>query len=253
MEPSPVNHSTPDTIDNHHPSQGSLEKGVAGDYLFSVRAILRESWEKTKGAKLAIHLGYLVVFAVSIALILASAVLFFFIGPENETAGGAGGAVGMVMQLALTAVCLPMWAGLTMIGIRRAVDQPLSYKSPLQYFHKTLPMIAMYILMTIFMVIGFLLLIIPGIYLMMAYMLSYPLMVEKNLGIWSSMETSRRAITHRWFRFTGLFFILGLLNIIALIPLGIGLIWTIPMTHVAIGIAYRNMFGVETDSNGMSA
>ncbi|WP_419533208.1 hypothetical protein [Endozoicomonas sp.] len=111
------------------------------------------------------------------------------------------------------------------------------------YFNTTLPLLGLYILMTILIVIGFLLLILPGIYLAIAYMLAIPLVVDKKMGIWEALETSRKAVTKRWFSIFGLTLLIMLINAIAMIPLGLGLIWTVPMSTIAFGILYRNIFG----------
>ncbi len=95
------------------------------------------------------------------------------------------------------------------------------------------------------MLLGFLLLILPGIYLVVAYMLAIPLAAEKNLNSWKALEVSRKAITHKWFKTFGLFLMIWLILIISILPLGIGLIWTVPWAVNAIGILYREIFGVE--------
>jgi len=59
------------------------------------------------------------------------------------------------------------------------------------------------------------------------------------------MSTSRQAIGKKWFSMFGLMVALFVINMLALIPLTLGLIWTIPMSTIAMGIAYRNMFGCE--------
>ncbi len=43
----------------------------------------------------------------------------------------------------------------------------------------------------------------------------------------------------------GLGMLLGMINMIGVFSLGIGLIWSLPLTLIAYGILYRNMFGLE--------
>ena len=93
--------------------------------------------------------------------------------------------------------------------------------------------------------IGFVLLIIPGIYLAVAYSMAIPLLVEKNMGIWEALETSRKTINKCWFRMFGLYVVVMVLIILALLPLGIGLIWAVPLVNVVMGVVYRNLFSVE--------
>ena len=74
-----------------------------------------------------------------------------------------------------------------------------------------------------------LLLLIPGIYLSIAYRLAIPLVVERGLSPWQALEASRKAISQHWFKVFGLFFVLMLIMLLSMIPLGIGLIWTLPL------------------------
>jgi uncharacterized membrane protein len=42
--------------------------------------------------------------------------------------------------------------------------------------------------------------------------------------------------------------VISLIVMVSMIPLGIGLIWTLPMMMIAYGIIYRNMFGVRDET-----
>ena len=152
--------------------------------------------------------------------------------------------LAQVVQLVVTA---PLMAGLFMLGIKRAAGQPVTASMLLNYFPKTLPLFLTYLLMIVLVVIGFVLLVIPGIYLVIAYALALPLLVDKNLGIWESLETSRKGITRCWFRFFGFGIISFVIVLISAIPLGIGLIWTLPWLYAAMGIVYRDVFGVSSN------
>ncbi|HEX8955822.1 MAG TPA: DUF975 family protein, partial [Burkholderiaceae bacterium] len=83
----------------------------------------------------------------------------------------------------------------------------------------------------------------PGIYLAVAYSASSILIVDKKLGIWEALETSRKALTQCWFRVFFLALTYLLIMILSALPLGIGLIWTLPMGVVLKGIVYREVFG----------
>ncbi len=132
-----------------------------------------------------------------------------------------------------------------MMAIRRSVGLPISFSMAFSYFSRIIPLVITSILQMIFIVIGFFLLIIPGIYLSLAYLFAVPLVVEKNLGPWQALETSRKAVTHRWFSIFGFFIVIGLMMLASMIPLGIGLIWTLPMGTVVYAVLYRTIFGVE--------
>jgi len=95
--------------------------------------------------------------------------------------------------------------------------------------------------------IGFLLLILPGIYLSIAYVFTLPLIVDKEMDIWDAMETSRKAVTKHWFKVFGLFILLSLIMALGALALGIGLIWAVPLLFVTLyGLLYPLIFdGVE--------
>jgi uncharacterized membrane protein len=100
----------------------------------------------------------------------------------------------------------------------------------------------MLVLMGLLIVGGFFLLVLPGIYLAVAYSFAPYLIVEKNMGVWEALETSRKAITTCWWRYFGLLLIAVLLCIVGTIPLFIGLIWVLPILAIAIGEVFVATF-----------
>lgn len=219
---------------------GSLENGIAGNYQFDISATLSEAWQKTAGAKLTFVLAGLVYFGVLVAASFLLGMVFGMAGGDSES-----GLPVIVQQLILTAITLPLGMGLFMLGLKRSVDQPIAVPALFDYYGKTVQLLLTMILMYIMLIIGFLLLILPGIYLAVAYYFALPLVVEKNLGPWQALEASRKAITKRWFSVFGFVLLLTLIIVISAILLGIGLIWTFPLAMIAMGVLYRNMFGVE--------
>lgn len=96
----------------------------------------------------------------------------------------------------------------------------------------------------ILIVIGIILLI-PAIYLGVAYTFAVPLVVERRLEFWAAMEASRRTITHQWFGIFALLFVLGLINFAGACLCGLGLLVTAPLSYGAIVAAYNNIFGLS--------
>lgn len=54
------------------------------------------------------------------------------------------------------------------------------------------------------MELGFLFCLVPGIYLMVAWIFCVPLVMDKQLEFWSAMELSRKVVTRVWFPMLGL-------------------------------------------------
>ncbi|MEZ4282195.1 MAG: hypothetical protein R3F21_21540 [Myxococcota bacterium] len=225
---------------------GSLERGIAGDWDFSIGAILREAWQKTAGAKLTINLA-LFVFAAIAGIVMALTVIL----PQDIEAPDWREQIAQ--QLISALLIPPVTLGLYVIGIRRAVDAPISAGMIIGQYRRIVPLFVLQILSTILILLGFVLLILPGIYLAVGYGLSMPLVADKGLGPWQALEASRRAVGKHWFKVLGLGLAIAGINLLAVLTLGIGFFWTAPMSVIAYGILYRTIFGVEPATAGEAA
>jgi uncharacterized membrane protein len=223
---------------------GSLEKGIAGHYSFQIGEVLSEAWEKTNGAKKPILGAVSAMYAISFLIMFIGGELISLLGLDQN------GMMlfiisNLIINLLNIVLSVILTAGIMMMGVRWATGQPINFSMLVDGVAKIKPLLIAMILMWIIIAIGFLLLIIPGIYLSIAYGLTIPLIMEKGLGPWEAMEASRKAIHHSWFQIFGLYLVMSLIFMISVIPLGIGLIWTIPMGTIALGIVYRIIFGIE--------
>ncbi len=223
--------------------QGSLEKAVNGAYQFTVGEIISEAWERVSGAKL-ILIGAMFIYIVIASLV--TGVISLFLDPQpfydaGETAKGV--VTDMVVGWLASPVTIPLSVGLLLLGYARANDEELRIDAVFNYYVLVWPLVFASILITVLTYIGFALLLLPGIYLSIAYSFALPLMVDKKLGIWGAMEVSRQAVTKHWFTIFGVNISLVLLMVLSAIPLGIGLIWTVPLILIAQGVMYRKIFG----------
>ena len=221
----------------------SIEEALSRGYDFTISDLLSEAWQRVKGTKGIIIGGFVVFYAV---LLVASFLIGGFFGILGVVSDSPmlSVVVEMVVGIFASALAYPFMAGINMIGIRRAADQPISFNDIFSHFGRTVPLVITAIISMLLIYLGMILLIIPGLYLAIAYMLAIPLVVERGLSPWQALETSRKAISQHWFKVFGLFLLLGLITGISAIPLGIGLVWTIPLFTVTIGILYRTIFGV---------
>ncbi|MYM62949.1 hypothetical protein [Pseudomaricurvus sp. HS19] len=239
-------------------TRGSVESALRGEYSLQTSEVISEAWARVSGTKWKFQLALLIYMLIYVAVVVGLRFVFHAIGLDSGIYSEAAGAPGMleimlagtfIESMILMFVTTPLWVGLGMMGVRRAVDGPLKSTDILQYYRAIVPLGITMILMYVLLVIGFLLLIIPGIYLSIAYSMALYLVVDKKMSPWRALETSRKAVTKHWFPMFGLMFVLALFNLIGMIPLGIGLIWTYPLLMIALGIAYRNMFGVESEKD----
>lgn len=221
----------------------SIEEALARGYDFSIGALLSEAWALVKGTKGIIIGGFLVFYVVLLAasFILGGIVGIFGALSESAVAVFVG---EILISLLASALAYPFMAGINMVGIRHAAGQPISFNEIFSHFGRTVPLVITAVVMMLLIYLGMFLLVIPGIYLAVAYLLAIPLVVERGLSPWQALEASRKAISQHWFKVFGLFLLLGVIMILSAIPLGIGLVWSIPLMVIAMGVLYRTIFGV---------
>jgi hypothetical protein len=221
----------------------SIEQALSRGYDFAIGELLGEAWQRVKGTKGIIIGGFLVFYAVMFVVSFVLGGMLGIFGALSESPATV--MVGeLVIGVLASALAYPFMAGINMIGIRRAADQPISFNEIFSHFGRTVPLVITAVVMMLLIYLGLFLLIIPGLYLAIAYMLAIPLVVERGLSPWQALEASRKAISQHWFKTFGLFLLLGLITLVSAIPLGIGLVWSIPLFVIAMGVLYRTIFGV---------
>ena len=93
--------------------------------------------------------------------------------------------------------------------------------------------------------IGYCLCLLPGIYLAVAWFFATPLVIDRQLGFWQAMESSRRAVSKHWFVVFGLLLVAGLIAIGGVLACCIGVLVTIPIGSVAMMYAYEDIFSAS--------
>jgi uncharacterized membrane protein len=172
---------------------------------------------------------------------------------QEVTVGTGTGVASSLVEILTTLIMFPLGVGLGLLGIRRAAGKDTPVSTLWEPYNQAIPLIFMFVLMGLLIVAGFFLLVLPGIYLSIAYSFAPYLIVEKNMGVWEALETSRKAITQYWWRYFGLMLVAMLLIIIGSIPLLIGLVWLLPIVAIATGEVFAKTFGnpeseaLETD------
>ncbi len=92
-------------------------------------------------------------------------------------------------------------------------------------------------------VLGLICLVLPGIYLAVAWVFAKALVIDKGLDFWPAMELSRRTVSKHWWKFFWFMIVLGLFNLAGLAFCVVGLFLTTPISLVAIMYAYEDIFG----------
>jgi len=91
--------------------------------------------------------------------------------------------------------------------------------------------------------LGYLLCVVPGLYLSVSWMFALPLVIDRNLPFWDAMELSRKVTAKHFFLMLAFLFVIGLLAISGIIACCVGLLVTIPLASLSLLYAYEDIFG----------
>ncbi len=155
---------------------GSLERAIHGDFSLDIGEVMSEAWALTRGSKGVILAGYAVYYLVfSAATQAVSAVV-------DAGGGGQPGLLDFALQMGSGLVVYLIMAGIMIYAIKRSVgDASAGFLDIFSCLPMVLATFGLWLLGTLATTLGFLLLVLPGIYLSVAYALALPVLVDKRI------------------------------------------------------------------------
>lgn len=201
---------------------------------------LGEAWamvQQQMGTWIVTAIIYLVV-----SLIL-NAISGIF-GPRVVDGQVSGGVpiLAFLLRIVTLVVVSIMLSGMYRMALKQLRGQSIS---PGDIFSATdvLPaVVGASILSSIAIGIGTLLCIIPGIILAGLLMLTTPIIVDQRVGAIAGLTMSLNALKPHMISALIFIIVLGLIVLVSMIPCGLGLLVTLPMSVLAGAIIYRDFF-----------
>jgi len=199
----------------------SIQTLATQGYDVDIGQCLSEGWEIFKQNALGFIGFLLVLFAINVVLAFIPI-------------------LGFIASIVVSA---PLNAGFFIVALRIAKKRQISFSDFFSGFNYFLPLFIAGLVVGIFIFLGTLLLIIPGIYLGVCYTFVVPLIVEKKLDFWEAMEASRQVVTKQWLSIFLLGLVLFLINFVGALIFGLGMLVTAPWTLCCVVAAYQSIFG----------
>lgn len=106
------------------------------------------------------------------------------------------------------------------------------------------PLLLASVIVFILVTAGTLLCFLPGIYLAVAWMFVYTLVIEHSIDFWPAMELSRKVVHERWWELFALALGASLLFFLGALLMVVGVFFTTPIAFGALMYAYEDIFGV---------
>lgn len=212
----------------------SAQSIVDKNYSLEIGDYFSRGWDLFKKYALP-FIGFLLITAL-IGIVAAK-----LPAPLGADEKGRGGIVNAVLSPILS-------AGFYIVAFKLAKGQAVSFGDFFRGFNNFLQIFLVSLVSGLLIALGFLLLIIPGIYLAVAYFFAISLVIEKRFDFWTALETSRKLVSKRWFSFFGFGLLLFLLNLGGLLLCGLGFFVTLPWTFCIIVAAYEDIVGLTGSS-----
>jgi len=144
----------------------------------------------------------------------------------------------------------PMTAGIFLFTGEMIAGKDPQPSRVFEGFRWFLPSAIANLVISVFVILGLWLLLIPGFVFGGWYLLTYLFIIDRGFDFWSAMESSRRVAFRDMLGMTLFYVALGAINVIGALLFGIGILITFPVTTIATYLAYEKMVGVESIGKG---
>lgn len=217
----------------------------ARGYDLDIGTCLSRSWELLK-ENLGLLLGASLVFFVLILVL--NQLLGLLTRPAVESLMAGNVSPGPILLIALVnipevAFSAVMTGGYYILLLKLVRRQPASIGDLFGGFRAPLVQLALAgIVVQILTMLGILACIIPGVYLSVAWILTGPLIVDRQLDFWSAMELSRKVVTQHWWMMFLLLAVMALISLAGLVVCCVGLLAAFPLGLGALIYAYEDIF-----------
>jgi tRNA A-37 threonylcarbamoyl transferase component Bud32 len=192
---------------------------LAQDYTLDIGSCLRRGWALVRSN------FWPVVGVTVLILLLRGAALFALIG---------------------VVVNGPLMGGLCLYFLKKIRGEPAGVGTAFSGFSSAfLPLFLASLVMAVLTTAGFFCLILPGIYLVVAWTFTLALVIDKRLGFWPAMRLSRKTISKHWWKFFGFIIVLSLIKMAGMLVFFVGSLVTAPVALAALMYAYEDIFGTK--------
>jgi hypothetical protein len=139
----------------------------------------------------------------------------------------------------------PLTAGFYIVANKISKGEPYEFGTFFKGFDFFVPLLLYTLISGIFIALGLVALIVPGIYLAVAYIFAPLFIVFGKMEFWDGMEYSRKLITRKWWNIFGFLLLIFLINVAGALAFLVGLLFTIPLSGCAIYAAFEDIVGTE--------
>jgi uncharacterized membrane protein len=174
-------------------------------------------------------------------------------------------AIALVVQIGVEAVpwigwlagfliAGPLWGGLYGLFLKRVRGQPAVLGDMFAGFGaKLVPLMGAGALFQVGVIAGLVLCVVPGVFLFTAWLFVWPLLLERDLGVWEAFELSRKTVQPQWWAYF-VYAAVGLLVFLAGgLVFGVGIVVTAALVNASYVCAFEDVFGGRKEAASAGA
>ncbi len=139
----------------------------------------------------------------------------------------------------------PLQCGMHLFCMKKMYNKRSDIGDLFKGFDYFLPAFVSALLIGIFVFVGMLLCIIPGLVVASMYKFAYLFIIDKRMEFWPAMQASHDVVKNDYFGFTLFLLAMAGINILGALCCIVGLLVTIPLSIAAITVAYQEIVGFE--------
>jgi hypothetical protein len=196
----------------------SYEEAAANTPDIDMIECIKEAWEMSKDKLLLLLGGMVVLGLVSMAAGMIPFASFF--------------------------VSVPIVAGLTMVNLRIVNGAPFEFSNFFDGFKRFVPLMIVGLIVSLGIILGMVLLILPGIYFAIATTFAVTLVIDRGEEPMAAIKGSMKVVNANFLKVLLFMLVIGVFNFIGLLACGVGMLITAPVSGVATIIFYNKMLGI---------
>ena len=210
-----------------------VEAILARDHTLSIGSCLRRGWWLVRNNFWPV-VGINALIWVLLGIAQSAGIV---VTSGDDRPNGGGSILGLL-------VSGPLMGGLYLYLLQKIRGQPVTIETAFAGFSSRFLHLFLGSLVTLLLTgLGFLFLILPGIYLWVAWTFTLVLVADKRLDFWSAMEVSRKMVTRHWWKLFAFLLVLGLLHVVGFLAFCLGIFIAGPIATASLMYAYEDIFG----------
>jgi hypothetical protein len=218
-----------------------------GDYDLDIGNCISRGWELVKKNFWPVvgvnFLVFLVVMIFSqLTGLITRPIVNAMVQQHEFSAGGI--AIVLLVSILGAPVYVILMSGLMKYFLKLVRGEQASVGDAFSGFGPmSVQLILLGLVLNLLVLVGYALLIIPGIYLQTAWLFAMVLVIDRQMNFWDAMELSRKQVSKHWWIVFAFLIVYSLVVAGGLIACCVGMLVTMPIGIAAMLYAYETIFG----------